>query len=136
MASAAGQTTSEENNGMRGGVSNAFQQVSTFQQGSTGDQDRLRVLVGKSLLLSSPEALKRVSVTDSAIASAVIVSPRQVVIHGLTLGTVTLLLWDEQERAQSYELRVERDLTELRESLRGAFPGENINPSSSRELRF
>ena len=64
----------------------------------------LRVLIGKSLVVNSAETLKRVSVTDPAIASAVTISPNQVLIHGLAAGSVTLLLWDLQERARPFDL--------------------------------
>src|SRR5262245_23508671 len=47
----------------------------------------LRVQLGKSLLISSQEPLQRVSVTDPTIATAVIVSPTQILIHGLKAGS-------------------------------------------------
>jgi pilus assembly protein CpaC len=86
----------------------------------------LQIVVGKSIVVNSPETLKRVSVTDAAIASAMIVSPNQVLIHGQTPGTITLLLWDEQERSQSYNLQVDVDLSHLRRTVTDVFPGENI----------
>ncbi len=48
--------------------------------------ERLRVLVGKSLVINSPEPLVRVSVTNPEIASAVSVTERQVLIHGHQAG--------------------------------------------------
>src|SRR5262245_47791642 len=46
----------------------------------------IRVQLGKSLLITSEEQLQRVSVTDPTVAAAVIVSPTQVLIHGLKPG--------------------------------------------------
>jgi pilus assembly protein CpaC len=86
----------------------------------------LRVFVGKSLLVSSPEPLVRVSITDSAIASAVITTPNQVMIHGIVPGTVTLLLWDEEERARAFDLQVEIDVRSIRQTITQVFPGEAI----------
>jgi len=63
--------------------------------------ETLQIHVGKSLVLKSPVPLKRVSVTDPQIASAVIVNPNQVLIHGHTPGAVTLILWDEHEKKTS-----------------------------------
>jgi Flp pilus assembly secretin CpaC len=42
----------------------------------------LRVLVGKSLLINTTERLKRISVTDDAIADAIVVTPTQILVHG------------------------------------------------------
>src|SRR5439155_7664041 len=64
--------------------------VAVPAQGTT-----LRVLLGRTLLLRSRDPLKRVSVTDHATATAVSVSPNEIIIHGLSLGTVTLNLRDE-----------------------------------------
>lgn len=88
--------------------------------------ETLQVVVGKSIVVNSPETLKRVSVTNSTIASAMIVSPNQVLIHGQTPGSVTLLLWDDQDRNRSYNLQVDVDASALRRTLQEVFPGENI----------
>lgn len=94
--------------------------------GQAGGPAPLRVLVGKSLVVQSPEPLKRVAVSDPSVASAIVISRNQVLIHGLTPGTVSLLLWDEQERAESFDLRVEFDLATFREVLSNMFPDEEI----------
>ncbi len=86
----------------------------------------LRVFVGKSLLVTSPEPLQRVSVTDPEIATAVITSPNQVLIHGRVPGSVTLLIWDEQERSRAFDLQVEFDIRALRETVLQVFPDEKI----------
>jgi pilus assembly protein CpaC len=105
--------------------------ISSLQQAATDARGTLRVFAGKSLVLNSPENLKRVSVTDPAIASAIIISPNQVLIHGLVPGSITLLLWDEQERMRSFDLRVEIDVTALRETLQQVFPKESIQVTQS-----
>ena len=91
----------------------------------------LRVLLGRTLLLRSPDPLKRVSITDPAVATAVTVSPNEVMLHGLSLGAVTLILWDEQGRSRSFELRVELEIESLRQTIQRLFPGEDIRASVS-----
>jgi pilus assembly protein CpaC len=86
----------------------------------------LRVFAGKSLLVTSPEPLARVSVTDPDIATAVITSPNQVLIHGKVPGNVTLLIWDEEERSRAFDLQVEFDIRKLRETILQVFPDEKI----------
>ena len=91
----------------------------------------LHVLVGKSVILNSPQVLKRVSVSDPSIASAVTVSPTQVLLNGLAPGKVSLILWNEQERAMAYDLHVELDVVGLRDTISQLFPSENIEVSQS-----
>src|SRR5262245_32472798 len=91
----------------------------------------LRVQLGKSLLITSPEPLQRVSVTDPAIATAVIISPTQVLIHGMKAGAETLILWDTNDRARSFDLVVDVDIVALRESIRQMFPSENLQVAQS-----
>jgi pilus assembly protein CpaC len=83
------------------------------------------------MVVTAPTNLARVSVTDPATASAVIVSPTQVLIHGLTPGSITLLLWDEQNQTRSYEVQVQLDIQGLRQTIRQAFPNETITVEQS-----
>src|SRR5688572_20846521 len=97
-------------------------QVSLPQQGPT----EIRVQLGKSLLITSQEPLQRVSVTDPTVASAIIISPTQILIHGIKAGSGTLILWDAQERARSFNLTVELDINALRGAIGQMFPGESL----------
>jgi pilus assembly protein CpaC len=92
----------------------------------------LRVMVGKSLLINTTERLKRVSVTDDAIADAIVVTPTQILVHGRAAGEVSLLIWDELERSRSFDLRVDVDVTAAAEEEKRVFPDERINVSPSR----
>jgi pilus assembly protein CpaC len=89
------------------------------------------VQLGKSLLITSQEPLQRVSVTDPTIASAMVVSPMQILIHGLKPGSGTLMLWDAHDRARNFNLTVELDTNSLRQSLRQMFPNENLQVAQS-----
>lgn len=92
----------------------------------------LRVMVGKSLLINTTEQLKRISITDDAIASARVITPTQILIHGKTPGEVSLLIWDELERSRSFDLRVDVDVSAASEEERRVFPDEQITVTPSR----
>lgn len=96
-----------------------------------GREEVLRVFTGKSLVLRSPLPLKRVSVSDPAVAAAITVAPDQVLINGLKPGSATLLLWDEQEQLRSFELQVRTDIRALRDSIQQLFPKESIQVTQS-----
>jgi pilus assembly protein CpaC len=92
----------------------------------------LRVMVDKSLLINTTERLKRVSVTDPNVAFPVVISPTQILVHGKSPGEVSLLIWDENERSRSFDLRVDVDVSAAAEEERRVFPDEQIAVTPSR----
>ncbi len=92
----------------------------------------LRVMVGKSLLITTTEKLKRISVTDPGIAFAQVITPTQILVHGKSPGEVSLLIWDELERSRSFDLRVDVDVSACAEEERRVFPDEQITVTPSR----
>jgi pilus assembly protein CpaC len=100
----------------------------TEQQGAAP----LRVLVGKSLLINTTERLKRISVTDPAVADVEVVTPTQILVHGRSAGEISLLIWDELERSRSFDLRVDVDVTAAAEEEKRVFPDEQITVTPSR----
>ena len=100
------------------------------QEGAETPAD-IHVLVGRSLVVRSEENLQRVSVTNPGIASANVISPTQVLIHGLTAGTVTLILWDEQDQTRSFNLIVDLDLNALSQEFSQILPNEDIRLAQS-----
>jgi pilus assembly protein CpaC len=89
-------------------------------------------MVGKSLLINTGDRLKRVSVTDPAIADAIVVTPNQVMIHGRSPGEVSLLMWNEAEQSRSFDLRVDVDVSAAAEEMKKIFPDQHIAVSPSR----
>jgi pilus assembly protein CpaC len=92
----------------------------------------LRVMVGKSLLINTTERLRRVSITDPAIANAQVITPTQILVHGKAPGEISLLIWDELERSRSFDLRVDVDVSACAEEERRVFPDEQIVVTPSR----
>jgi pilus assembly protein CpaC len=92
----------------------------------------LRVMVGKSLLINTTERLRRISVTDPAIAYAQVITPTQILVHGKAPGEVSLLIWDEVERSRSFDLRVDVDVSACAEEEHRVFPDEQIAVTPSR----
>jgi pilus assembly protein CpaC len=95
------------------------------------DPEALRVRSGRSIVVSTEDALRRVSVTNADIASAAIITPNHVLVHGHQTGTVTLILWNQLDVPTTYDLVVELDVAAARETLQRMFPGEGIDLSQS-----
>jgi pilus assembly protein CpaC len=92
----------------------------------------LRVMVDKSLLINTTERLKRISVTDPAVAYATVITPTQILVHGRSPGEVSLLIWDELERSRSFDLRVDVDVSAAADEEHRVFPEEQISVTPSR----
>ena len=128
-ANAAGQSTTDQQPAAPPTVAPT---ASTTQQPEPQGAAPLRVMVGKSLLINTTERLKRVSVTDPAVADALVVTPTQILVHGRAPGEVSLLIWDELERSRSFDLRVDVDVSATAEEERRVFPDEQITVTPSR----
>jgi len=93
----------------------------------------LHLMVGRSLVLSSPTRIKRISVADPSIADAIVVSPTQVLVNGKAPGGVSLLLWDDSEQSQVFEVSVDIDILSLSEKIHEVFPNEPVQIETSKD---
>jgi pilus assembly protein CpaC len=104
------------------------------QEQESGAPQTLHLLVGRSLVITSPNRIKRVSLADPAIAEAVVVSPTQLVINGKVPGGVSLILWDESGQSQSFEVLVDIDVLGLTQKIHEVFPAEPVQVETSKDV--
>jgi pilus assembly protein CpaC len=104
------------------------------QEEESGAPQTLHLLVGRSLVITSPNRIKRVSLADPAIAEAVVVSPTQLVINGKVPGGVSLILWDESGQSQSFEVLVDIDVLGLTQKIHEVFPAEPVQVETSKDV--
>lgn len=93
----------------------------------------LHLMVGRSLVITSPTRIKRVSLADPSIAEAIVVSPYQVLVNGKAPGGVSLLIWDEADQSQAFEVSVDIDILSLSEKIHEVFPNEPIQVETSKD---
>lgn len=95
--------------------------------GATSDAaEPLRLLVGHSTLFPAAGRIKRLAVADPETADVMPIDGRSVYLLGKKPGTTNLIIWfDDLPKPQSVQLRVDRDITPLREQLQGLLPSEN-----------
>ena len=89
-------------------------------------RQQIDLLVGRSTVLTTERPIRRVSLSTPDIADALVTSPHEVLIHGKTPGTISLLVWSDTGRVSSHDVVVRRDLDALEEHLSQLFPGEAI----------
>jgi pilus assembly protein CpaC len=92
------------------------------------DGGRLRLLAGRSTVLTTTFDIRRLSLTNPEVADAMAVSPRELLIDGKTAGTISLIVWGDATRVH-YELVVEPAVTTLEQRMQELFPGEDIRVS-------
>jgi pilus assembly protein CpaC len=98
-----------------------------------GDTQVLHLMVGRSLVITSPTRIKRVSVADPSIADAIVVSPTQVLVNGKIPGGVSLMLWDDSDQSQAFEVSVDIDILSLSEKIHEVFPNEQVQIETSKD---
>ena len=103
----------------------------TAPQG-TGAVPRVSLTAGRSTVLSVDFDITRIAITNPAIADAVVVAPREILIDGKAQGTISLIVWGDGRRAQ-YDLSVDAPVTQLQQQLRNLFPGEDIQVTINEE---
>ena len=86
---------------------------------------------GTSAILPQPTTVRRVSIGDPAIADAVVVSPREVLVNGRALGSTTLIVWDVNENRRIYNIEVTVNAAALQRQLQALFPREQITVTAS-----
>src|SRR6202051_2376006 len=94
----------------------------------------LHLLVGHSLVITSPSRIKRISLADPGIAEALVVSPSQVLLNGKAPGGVSLLLWDEANQSQAFEVSVDIDVLSLTQKIHDVFPSEQVQVETSKDV--
>jgi pilus assembly protein CpaC len=104
------------------------------QSGEAEGPQTLHLLVGRSIVISSPARIKRVSLADPNIAEAIVVSPTQVLVNGRTPGGVSLIIWDESDQSQAFEVSVDIDVLGLSQKIHEVFPKEDVHIETSRDV--
>jgi len=91
----------------------------------------ISVTVNKAIVFRLAERARRVSVSQPAVADVTVVGPSQLLINGKAVGTTSLIVFNEKDKVESYDLIVTPDVAALRAQFRLVFPDENIEVLTS-----
>jgi pilus assembly protein CpaC len=67
---------------------------------------KVRILLGRSEVLSVPDSIGTVSIADDKIADVVVATSRQLLLNAKKIGTTSLVVWSKGNRYQKYEVVV------------------------------
>ena len=90
------------------------------------DAERVTLTAGRSTVLLADFDITRIAVTNPAVADAVVVKPREVLVDGKGAGTVSLIVWGADTR-KHYDVVVDSGVSILQQNFQQLFPGEKIN---------
>ena len=92
----------------------------------TQTSERVLLTAGRSTVLTTDFDITRIAVTNPAVADAVVVRPREVLVDGKGAGTVSLIVWGASER-EHFDLVVDPGVTTLQQNFMQLFPTEDID---------
>ncbi len=91
---------------------------------------RVDVTQGRAVILNLNEPIARLTISNSAVAKAKLISPSEIQVIGQTLGVANLILWPSfSGEQQVIDINVHRDLGLLRSQLKSVDTNLNVIPS-------
>lgn len=95
---------------------------------------KIRVTVGQSITQSVDQKIKTISIANSDIADVVVAGPQEVLINGKLIGLTTLVVWDEYNNSQLFDVVVRGPFSNQKIELRVKLA--EVNRSKAFELGF
>ena len=93
------------------------------------------LVVGRSTIVQAPWPTVRVAVTDPKVADVQVLTPQQVLVQGLKVGTTDLILWSEGEKeTMQRPVIVKLDIKSIQNTLQQLFPTAELEVSESGEV--
>ncbi|HZU25512.1 MAG TPA: type II and III secretion system protein family protein [Bryobacteraceae bacterium] len=96
-------------------------------------QQDLHLTIGKSVVIDYPVEIGRISTSNPDVVDASPVTTRELLLHGKSSGTVTVIVWSKAGERTFYNISVEQNLEPLRHLLKDTFPAAEIHVESSHD---
>jgi pilus assembly protein CpaC len=90
----------------------------------THESDKLDMVIGKSILVTTSERIKRVSIAAPEVADFVLLSPKEIYLTGKAAGTTNMTVWQDKKIRSIYDLEVAYDVAGFKQKLHDVLPGE------------
>ncbi|MFQ5912354.1 MAG: Flp pilus assembly protein CpaB [Nitrospinota bacterium] len=90
------------------------------------DGTSLRLTAGKSVMVSVPYSVQRISVAEPKVADVITISPSQFLVSGKNPGVTNVIVWDKSDRTFIFNLLVQVDAEALEEGINKLYPQESL----------
>ncbi|MBI2679450.1 MAG: pilus assembly protein N-terminal domain-containing protein [Candidatus Solibacter usitatus] len=107
--------------------------IAQDSSGAEPAAERMKLTVGKSVVLARPGDIARVSIGNPEVIDAVAVNSREILVNAKSLGYSSLVIWQRAGEPVFFTVAVEPNLEPVRLLLHETFPGESIDIRSSRD---
>ena len=94
-------------------------------------RQQIGLLVGRSTVITTARPIQRVALSTADVADALVTSSHELLVHGKSPGTISLLLWSDTGDITNYDVVVRRDLSDLQTHLTQLFPGEDVSVAAN-----
>jgi pilus assembly protein CpaC len=100
----------------------------------SGGPEALHLIMDRSLVVTSPSQITRVSIANPDICDAVVVSPTEILLNGKRAGATSLVIWGQSGQMQTFDIYVDLDVLDLTGDVRNTFPNEPVKVSVSKNI--
>lgn len=114
--------------------STAAQISATVGSPSSEEPKPMHLLVGRSVILTAPASIRRVSVADPNIVDVLVLSPTQILVNAKAPGGVSLVLWEATGESTTYEFDVDLDVSGLNQRIQQAFPNDQVHLEAASDV--
>jgi len=98
----------------------------------TAEPVQINVLVGQSRVINFDRPIGRFSVSDPAVAEAVLVAPDQVLVNGKAFGQVNFIAWEQKGSSfVVFDVFVRANLSLIDSQIRLLFPKDEVSLSQA-----
>lgn len=92
------------------------------------------VVINKSTIMNFKKPIERVSVAKKEIADVVVISPTQLQINGLSLGSTSLIVWEKgAEKPNFFDVKVIPDINEIEARIKEVAPYDDVKVTYANE---
>ena len=109
-------------------------QQAESQGAPSGGPEALHLIVDRSLVVTSPVQITRVSLANPDICDAVVVSPTEILLNGKKAGATSLVIWGQSGQMQTFDIYVDLDVLDLTGDIRNTFPNEQVKVTVSKNI--
>ena len=103
------------------------------ESAETQETQRIPLTVAQSRILQAPWPVRRVSVTDPAVADVQVLSPRRVQLQGKASGSTDITFWSESEEIWQGRVDVTADVSDIAAELDELFPRARLEVRQIRD---
>ncbi len=91
------------------------------------------VVLNKSTIINLKKPIERVSIAKQEIADVLVISPEQLQINGLTLGSTSMIVWEKGEKPTFFDVKVIPDINEIEARIKAIAPNDDVTVKYANE---